>query len=193
MANAIPISPSEQVKFPIVPGVRFALVPGFPAYAVGDDGSVWSRLKRNGGKPCVLGNHWSPLKQVADKGGYLCLGLHREGKTYRRRVHHLVLEAFVGPRPNGSECCHGDGNRANNRVGNLRWGTKAENDADKTRHDTWLRGARHPQARLTEEMVREIREIAAKGRSKPSLASRFGVTKRTITLIVQRKAWSHVQ
>jgi len=49
-------------------------------------------------------------------------------------VHVLVLTAFVGPCPDGLECCHNDGDPANNRVGNLRWDTRLANVHDMMRH-----------------------------------------------------------
>ena len=60
-----------------------------------------------------------------------------------QRVHTLVLEAFVGLRPDGFQACHNDGNPANNHVSNLRWDTRAENTRDMVRHGT------HPQASKT--------------------------------------------
>lgn len=53
------------------------------------------------------------------------------GKTHT--VHTLVLTAFVGPRPEGAEGCHNDGDPANNRVENLRWDTHTENMRDALR------------------------------------------------------------
>ena len=47
-----------------------------------------------------------------------------------RLIHRLVLEAFVGPRPDGMHACHNDGNRLNNSVSNLRWDTITENNRD---------------------------------------------------------------
>lgn len=54
-------------------------------------------------------------------------------ERFVRYVHHLVLEAFVGLRPQGTECCHYDGDTTNNRLDNLRWGTSADNKADAIR------------------------------------------------------------
>jgi hypothetical protein len=48
-------------------------------------------------------------------------------------VHLLVLEAFHGPRPYGTEGCHGPGGRQDNRAGVLRWDTHQENERDKQR------------------------------------------------------------
>lgn len=45
-------------------------------------------------------------------------------------VHRLVLDAFVGPCPDGMEGCHNNGNPADNRVENLRWDTRSANVID---------------------------------------------------------------
>lgn len=45
-------------------------------------------------------------------------------------IANLVLEAFVGPCPEGMECCHWDDNQSNNRLDNLRWDTHANNVRD---------------------------------------------------------------
>ena len=50
------------------------------------------------------------------------------------RVHRLVLEAFVGPCPDGMEGCHNDGVPTRNHLGNLRWDTQSENMYDRVRH-----------------------------------------------------------
>ena len=50
---------------------------------------------------------------------------HNGEKDYL--VHRLVLEAFVGPCPEGKECDHINRKKADNRVVNLRWVTRSEN------------------------------------------------------------------
>lgn len=80
------------------------------------------------------------VKKAADiklknhKDGYLVVTLHKEGKRKNRMVHQVVLEAFVGPRPEGMETRHLDGDPKNNHVSNLAWGTPKENSADIDRH-----------------------------------------------------------
>jgi len=44
-----------------------------------------------------------------------------------RLVHHLVLEAFSGLRPRGLEALHLNGDPTDNRLLNLKWGTRGEN------------------------------------------------------------------
>ena len=60
--------------------------------------------------------------------------LYRDGKRRRVQVHVLVLEAFVSPRPDGMLGLHWDDDRHNNRLSNLRWGSKSENGVDAVRN-----------------------------------------------------------
>lgn len=46
-------------------------------------------------------------------------------------VHHLVAEAFIGPRPADCQVLHKDDNGHNNRLDNIRYGDREENDMDR--------------------------------------------------------------
>lgn len=74
------------------------------------------------------------LKQATDKRGAKRVNLTKYGVQEVRLVHHLVLEAFVGPCPDGFEGCHWDGVPSNNYLSNLRWDTRESNMADMVRH-----------------------------------------------------------
>jgi len=75
----------------------------------------------------------------------------------------------------------------------LETGTHAENQADRLRDGTSTRGIKHPQAKLTEEQVRAIRTIYSAGNiSQERLAKEYGVSRETISHIVQRRLWSHI-
>lgn len=76
------------------------------------------------------------MKQRVHEAGYLLVAVKVDGKQRRFRVHRLVLEAFVGPCPDGKECCHRDGDPTNNSLGNLYWGTHGQNMNDQVRHGT---------------------------------------------------------
>lgn len=75
---------------------------------------------------------------------YRAVDLQFERRTQYVRLHVLVLEAFVGPRPDGMAACHNDGDINNNTVGNLRWDTYSSNNYDLTRHGThWQSSKTH--------------------------------------------------
>ncbi|MET8378015.1 NUMOD4 motif-containing HNH endonuclease [Streptomyces microflavus] len=103
-------------------------------YDVSNLGRVrsWSRLKRG-----------AALRPLPNQQGYLSVALCSAGRVKYRKIHQLVLEAFVGPRPAGNVGRHLDGNLTNNVAGNLAWGTHSENMADCLKHGT------HPEARKT--------------------------------------------
>lgn len=90
---------------------------------VSDTGEVMS-FKRS-----RIGKRLSPIPAT---GGYrvVKLGNSNNGK----RIHRLVLEAFVGPCPSGMEACHNNGDPADNRLENLRWDTKSANMFDRSNH-----------------------------------------------------------
>lgn len=76
------------------------------------------------------------LRQFPQRDGYLCVGVTYGPRRRLVRVHHLVLEAFHGPRPVRTEARHLNGDRLDNRAVNLAWGTKSENCLDQVRHGT---------------------------------------------------------
>ena len=79
----------------------------------------------------------------SNSGGYALLILSRDGRQFGRYIHHLVLEAFVGPRPEGAEVRHLDGDPRNSTLANLAYGTSGENKLDQVHHGT------HPEASKT--------------------------------------------
>src|SRR5262245_4122456 len=174
---------------------------GFPGYRVGDDGSVWSQLVRI---PCHgfayrTGGQWTRLRLYKDSRpgkGYLRVVLHdRRRGRHRFSVHRLILEAFVGPCPEGMECCHHDGNPANNRLANLRWDTRRQNQPDARRHGSFARkprGERHGSAKLRTSQVLEIQRRGATGESAAALARAFGVSRTQVRNILSGKHWNHL-
>lgn len=122
--------------------------------------SSCGRIRRvANGHGAVAGRMLSPNP---NKKGYLRACLCRDGKAKQGRVHTLVAEAFIGPRPEGCEVDHIDGNRQNNHVSNLRWVTPKENiRASLARNGgrPGLRGIKNGQSKLNEMQVRLVRFI----------------------------------
>lgn len=168
-------------------------IPGYEGYVASSNGTIWTRRHGNG-KPGT-----APLRQV--NGSVLSNGYRRVWLSATRGerampcyVHRLVLLAFAGGCPRGMETRHLDGNRGNNSLENLCWGTPAENFSDKVRHGTSPRGNQlAPNVKLSPEEVRAIRQDAASGCSQRQLATRFGVSKQCVQHIVHRRNWAYLE
>jgi hypothetical protein len=148
-------------------------------YKIGSDGSIIGPM----GRPLIPGRH---------PQGYLQVLIYRPGQhRLCRRVHALVCEAFHGPRPEGQEVRHLDGNPANNNASNLRWGTHSENVIDSINHGTKFvpRGELQRTSKLTGQ---DILEIRSSNQSQAELALKYGVTQGHISNIRSRKTWRHV-
>ena len=113
---------------------RWVPVPGYEGiYSVSDQGQVLSHARTNSlGHPV----HEKTLTLTPNKRGHLRVSLSKNGRLYVALVHQIVLEAFVGPRPEKQEVRHLDGNPENNHLSNLRYGTRSENMYDRVRHGT---------------------------------------------------------
>lgn len=121
-------------------------------------------------------------------GEYLAVGVG-ENKT-TTHVHRLMAESWLGPPPfPGAIVRHLDGDRFNNRLSNLAWGSYAENSGDQERHGTRMYGERNPMARLTREAVEQMRELRAAGRTFKSIARQFGVAPMTAHRAITGGSW----
>ena len=113
-------------------------IPGYEGwYEVSDKGNVRSLTRMVDGfwgAQRFEGRAMSPYR--SNSSGHLRVALSRNGKTEGRWVHRLVLEAFVGPCPDGMEACHANGNPADNCLPNLRWDSRSANSKDSVRHRT---------------------------------------------------------
>jgi len=180
---------------PDLPGEHWLPVASYEGlYEVSDLGRVKSLPRpgcRNGNKSRLYGGRI--IVQHAAYGGYLTVGLWRDGKSTQARVHKLVAAAFLGPCPPGQMVCHGPSGILNNSVGNLSYGTAAKNGADMVRDGTSVTGIKNHSAKLTEADVIQIRRRHANGEAGYRVLARdYGVDQGQIRLIVKRKNWKHV-
>ncbi|MCC6419530.1 MAG: HNH endonuclease [Gemmataceae bacterium] len=170
-------------------GVEYRDIQEFPGYRVGSDGSVWT-LRYKG----VRRNGWRQLGLSQRKRqGYITACFRQGGKNHIRYVHRLVLEAFIGPCPDGMESRHMNGNPHDNRLENLCWGTRQQNIEDKCRHGTILRGSDVPLAKLQERDIPIIVRLYQDGISGAIIGRAFGVSGGTIRDIASGKHWKHAQ
>lgn len=133
---------------------QWRTVDGFNNYEV----SNFGRVRRSSGYNVRIAELQALKPWVCSATGYSKVCLRRDGKTFRRRVHTIVAETFIGPRPTPNhQVAHGDGVRTNNRVDNLRWATAVENSADTDRHGTRVVGELHHNTKLSSNDIAAIR------------------------------------
>lgn len=121
------------------------------------------------------------MKPTTNYAGYLVVGLGVGRKQYR--VHRLVLEAFVGPCPEGMEGCHNDSNRANPLLGNLRWDTPSGNAYDRRDYS----GDQNPNAKLSDDDIGVIVARRKSGEMLKVIAADFGITPTRVSQLARSK------
>ena len=128
-------------------------------------------------------NEEGVLAPRVDRGGYHTVSLSLGSTVTQHRIARLVLEAFVCAPPNArSEARHRNGNRQDNRLANLVWGSKEENMQDAARHGTagaWMKG----RALFTPDQVAEIRRRRSEGVKLKQLAALHGTRIKHISAI----------
>lgn len=161
-------------------------------YEVSSLGRVRSldRLKDNNGGKYVLKGRF--LKGRPTKYGYLRVVLFGAGSKPRDAlIHRLVAEAFLGP-SNRLHVNHIDFDVANNSVENLEYVTPEANVHHSMRAGHTPSGERHANTPLTKADVRAIRATPLKRGVRTRLAEHYGVCKQTITNILTRRTWKHL-
>ena len=134
------------------------------------------------------GNQEKIIKPSINKYGYSEVGLWRDSKRKSALVHHLVLWAFIGNRPSPNhETRHLDNNRSNNIANNLMWGTKKENEKDKSIHYTSPIGERNGRSKLNQTNILEIRISSEKVKN---IAAKYGVGVSAIYKIKNNMRWA---
>jgi hypothetical protein len=168
--------------------VTFIEIPDTEGYDAGSDGHVYTRrIPFYGG----LKTERVQLKEKCDRDGYSEVSIYLNGYRKSFKVHRLILVAFKGPCPAGMMSCHFPSiDRSNNRPDNLIWGTASTNQLHRREQGTASSRSRNIKAKLTEEIVAEIRVIYASGGvTQVQLAERFNVFASTVGRIVRGDTW----
>lgn len=171
---------------------RLATLDDYPGYMVSDHGEVFTRHNNRWG--ISLAMPWRPMKPTPGSHGYYTVKMKRADGTQRTEcVHILVLRMFKGPAGPNQLCRHLDGNKKNNHIDNLEWGTQKENLDDQLLHGTRCRGVDRHSAKVTDDDVREMRRLYSQGVFQRILAARYGLDQSTVSDIVNRRTWTHIE
>jgi hypothetical protein len=171
----------------------FVQLKEYPDYVVTDEGEVISLVLRHGtsGKRIP---RWRVLKPGLS-AGYWRVSL---GKANPIRVHSLVMAAFIGPCPPGLVINHKNGIKTDNRLENLEYCTRAENNrhawfsglCDTTREANT--GENNGSAKISAVQAAQV--LALKGAVfQREAAAQFGISKTQVQAIWSGRKWKHLQ
>lgn len=115
----------------------------------------------------------------------------RCGKQRKHVYLHTLLALAYKSNPYGyTQVRHLDGNKLNNKLNNLKWGTQAQNNEDKRRHGTDNSGERCGTGKLKEVEVRQVWSLLQEGDATQSeIARTYGVARSTINDILHNRTW----
>lgn len=141
------------------------------------------RIQRKGSKKCKV--------PTVGPDGYCRVTFSVQNKAICKTVHSVIAEAFLGPRPDGCEVNHKDGDKKNNKVENLEYVTRSENLLHRSRVLGIGRGESNSQAKITAEVVRQIRDDHCRGMGYKRLAAKYGLSWGLVRDVATRRTWAH--
>lgn len=145
---------------------------------------------------CKFGKRKIPgkiIKQSIINSNYKIVGLSKNGTSDHILVHRLVLLAFVGQCPPKMQCRHLDGDKHNNRLSNLTWGTSSQDQEDRRRHGTMPTGEDISWALFKNFEIAEIHEMYNQGFSQSEIAHKFNTSQSIIGRILRGATYKKAQ
>ena len=127
-----------------------------------------------------------------DEKGYIRVSVIENGVRKYRNSSRLICRAFHG-KDEESLVLHNNGNPADNRPENLRYGTARDNYFDSVKHGTNSKGIAHGLSKLKPEDIKIIREKYNNGGiTYKQLGVMFGVTACAIYRVIKKDNWKWV-
>lgn len=128
---------------------------------------------------------------VERKVTLLPIGYYMVGNFY---VHRLLAFAYLGSQPSPKHIvCHLNDVKTDNRLENLYWGTRKQNEEDKTSNGGRPVGEEHVNCVLTEKQVLDLRqEYLEGGTSHRKLSAKYGVHFETIRDAILGTTWTYL-
>lgn len=132
------------------------------------------------------------LRYTMDSQGRCSVALSRDNKPIKKRIHLIVAEAFLGPRINGIEVCHKDGNPSNNHASNLRYGTHKSNMEDMVKHGRSNKGLKNPNAKMTQDQALQVKRLRLQNKTYKVIANEIGLTFDQVRSVCTGRSWHWV-
>lgn len=150
-----------------------------------DSRRFWAKVALPDENGCML---WT-AGLIRGYGSIMALG--EDGRWHNAGAHRIACMWAHGEPPTPAhEAAHSCRNTRCVAPEHLRWATRSENQRDRLRDGTHVRGERCVTSKLTSEQVLEIRRRADEGTS--ALARAFGVSHGAIRGVLTRQNWAHL-
>lgn len=114
------------------------------------------------------------------------------GKMSTDYAHRISFRLFREEIPNGLNVLHTCDNPPCVNPNHLFLGTQKDNGSDCRIKGRTSRGSGRPLSKLSEDQVIKIRNLHSEGARQIDLVKKFRVSKTTICIIVNKKAWKHI-
>jgi hypothetical protein len=177
------------------------IIDGFEDYEVSSCGRVKTKERLLRYNHAVTGNeHFRKSTErelkihLNDLTGYKFVQLYSNKKMFNLTIHRLVALAFNERSDETFDVVnHKDGNKHNNTVDNLEWGTNAYNHEHATITGLKAKGSKISSAKLNDATVHAIKWFLSKNFSHSELSKAFKISRPTISMIANGKIWKHVE
>lgn len=142
----------------------------------------------------LYSKRYKRIKKVhLNRDGYLYSNFTVNFISSTKKVHKIVADAFLPLIEGKNHIDHIDGDKQNNNASNLRRCTHAENIAFGWETGAYNNiGSNHGNAKLNENIVKDIKIKLTTGETLNSLAKQYNVSSSTILNIKKGKIWKHV-
>lgn len=133
------------------------------------------------------------LKPRLDRAGYSLVTLCAHKTRKEMLVHRVVALAFLEVKEGKSCVNHKNGDKKNNTVDNLEWCSHKENTQHAYKQGLLTAynrsGSNHPGAKLTNEMVSQVRDYLGAGHTQKEAMIKFNVSSGTMSKIANYKTF----
>lgn len=140
-------------------------------YFVSNCGQIFKQTKKR----------LKPLKLHTAKGYYI-FTLSDGSLRLTKRVHQVVLEMFVGPRPQNKVVNHKDGNKLNNHVSNLEYVTISENYAHALRTGLYRNW---PNQKVSESKHWAMLQMRTRGYGYKTISRKFKISETQVANLLR--------
>lgn len=159
-------------------GERWALIADYDRYLLSSHGKVVSLFYHRTDRQRLL--------KVLRPTLYPAVSLVNELGARQVGLNRLVAQAFLPPPAEARlrQVLPKDGDHLNVQVDNLYWADPSETEDEAVVQYLRRRGEQHHFSKLTAAEVAQARELVAKGATRQAVATKFGVSRPTISTLV---------